>query len=385
MATTCAMRFDMMERSRPRGVYRNLRDAEEYGLSQTTYSDADAFTLKSMHIVRDQFAGSSLQNTQIIYSAFDLNAMMAALFEKQTKQTTVDGSTFDEYEIWGGSYKKVKGKYVYIQQDLDEMVCEKMHQRLPICIMMDFGDYSVEKQGKQFVETAHSVMVFMIPSGESKYNMYYANSHGCDVGEYKAFDLLDGQNKTTLTFERPCEFVLLEEIAAWFQTSYDFIYSEWGSSVTVCYDDSSAHNYLGPNLQEGDEYGMCFIYPIIIFYNWVMYYDVARNFAVEKGEFSVAPLAELMANGYFTEMIAAMFMEYSPEYTRLYGAYLEEFNHHDYGKRIPDEKHAKLLGDFTNDLNCTLEEEHSVFIRNMVDTLIRFIKQPFVSEKLDMY
>ena len=61
-----------------------------------------------------------------------------------------------------------------------------------------------------------------------------------------------------------------------FDIATDEIYESWGFGRAY----SEKYNYFGPDFQSGDNYGICFIYPYVIWYYFIKYYSTVTIFTL---------------------------------------------------------------------------------------------------------
>ena len=77
---------------------------------------------------------------------------------------------------------------------------------------------------------------------------------------------------------------------------------------------SDKNNYLGVNFQASDSRGVCFMYPIVIFYYFCKYYFNQRNFKTEWGNITIKNGEELIKEGNLNIFVESMFLDFCPEY-----------------------------------------------------------------------
>ena len=80
------------------------------------------------------------------------------------------------------------------------------------------------------------------------------------------------------------------------------------------YDGSYRHTYYGVNLQSGDGYGLCFIFPFLLYYFVGKY--LTRTRYVNNGEKNVyiASGEKLLSTGRLGYFIESLFVDFSKEF-----------------------------------------------------------------------
>ncbi len=154
----------------------------------------------------------------------------------------------------------------YIDYGLLWLLSNSMKQKKTIFIFIDCINYILEenKNDKDIMtHTTHATCLMFIPDQYSnKYNAYYFNSHGeavpTDTLVYEKY-ITRRRNKNVVLGE-PLDFYVLKHCFK-IMNKYE--------NININYDYSIKHNYLGPNLQYGDSYGICYVFPFYILYELI--------------------------------------------------------------------------------------------------------------------
>ncbi len=392
-----AMTMRQCNQGRPNAIWRSLKTAEETKISMTNADNSDHISHRLLHLVQDNFACATMQNAEIIYLSLSYEDIVKELHTRRMcasdKKSAAPAGILESMEsIWAGQYVSKKGKFVYAERDLDDIVSDVMHAKKSAFIVMDIDDYSVESLKGVHEYTTHSVFMYLAADADgANYKLHYFNSHGNYIGDYEYFNFIGDDDKVEkFQFNGPVEFMIMDEFAKLFETTYNDLYEEFlekEQRVSVVYRHNSSHNYLGPNLQNGDRYGVCFAYPLLIVCKFIIEIDIKTIHNDDGKQRMVMPLGDLIANGYFTEAITSMFLDFSDEFKRLYFEYIGQMNEHKYGKiNSLDADLVKVnQEDMVNDMDITLEEESAIFVKKVTHTIIGFLTQEVLQKKLINY
>ena len=154
----------------------------------------------------------------------------------------------------------------YIDYGLLWLLSNSMKHKKVIFIFLDLLNYSLDENKNDndiMTHTTHATCLMLFPEENSnKYNAYYFNSHGeavpNDTLEYEKY-ITRRRNKKIILGE-PLDFYVLKHYIQ-IMNKYD--------NININYDYSIKHNYLGANLQYGDTYGICYVFPFYILYELI--------------------------------------------------------------------------------------------------------------------
>jgi hypothetical protein len=110
----------------------------------------------------------------------------------------------------------------------------------------------------------------MIPIKDNKYFVYQFNPHGrCQI-DYKGYTKYVSRKRTKFF---PCGQTLDTYVMSKYINAMNSCLEKYSKNKKrLIYDASKMHNYLGANLQSGDNFGCCFLFPFIIFIDVCKYY-----------------------------------------------------------------------------------------------------------------
>ena len=175
---------------------------------------------------------------------------------------------FDYSSLICGFYNQ---KLKYEEEYLHTKIMEEMQQRRVIFIVINIYNYflDIDNDGIH-----HCTCLIMYPKNKSEYDCMYINSHGQDMLLTNFYELrISRKRKKTYHFEEPVDILLIKNYLQELQTC---IY-EYDLNVKINYNGTKKHNYYGANLQIGDNYGICFSFPLYIWYYLTTYYMDSRT------------------------------------------------------------------------------------------------------------
>lgn len=147
---------------------------------------------------------------------------------------------------------------------LGDYLIEQMDNQKIIFINLCINRYNNDRCEEE--DSIHGTSMIFIPH-KDKYNVYYINSHGNDMKTSTEFHIIKTKTRSkVLKLGTPIDFIFLESFVKYMNTKYD---------NRLVYNIS--HNYFGANLQSGDNHGICFVFPYLIFYNLCKYYTQKKE------------------------------------------------------------------------------------------------------------
>jgi hypothetical protein len=139
------------------------------------------------------------------------------------------------------------------------------------------------------------------------------------------------------------------------------------SDIVMNYDGTSKYTYRGANLQAGDAHGVCFIYPLIIWYNFGKYYTKSQVLETEFGKIEVPTGKSLMKSGKFNHFIESMFWQFCPKHF--------EILRHQYNLNASQQKFSEFM-------ERSIEKDTYRFIKMLIGPYISYIQQSGFKQKI---
>ena len=213
-----------------------------------------------------------------------------------TMQAYIDlDDLFRSYEDSGENYDDFESRSSTLQSswsgyfDEDKNLCEDwfilslnrlMKKNKIIFVYLDLHYYFVtKKEQPKYWERGdhesvnHSTAMIFYPdnskgSSEFKnYNLYYFNPHGCGQLNETSYSMyVTKKRKKTIELPMHMDGFIVESFVEMFNSLIDDYDEECGKKNRIHYDISKRHNYYGTNLQGSDDWGVCYLFPFILWY-----------------------------------------------------------------------------------------------------------------------
>jgi hypothetical protein len=137
-----------------------------------------------------------------------------------------------------------------------------------IVVMLSMEDYMVSeiKPGNIDYET-HSTCLIFIPDEirHNKYLAYYINPHGREMKDVTTYTRVLTRSRTSVVkFNEPYEIIIIDQLIKFLNTV---------NTIQIYWKFNNKHTYYSTNLQSGDSYGICYVYPILFVIYIGFYYN----------------------------------------------------------------------------------------------------------------
>ena len=266
-----------------------------------------------------------------------------------------------------GRFDNSTKKYIFNNEYLSENIKYCVSNKKKIFIMLILKEYCViedtDKRGKHLEYSTHSACMFMTPNTDNSdiknnYSTYYINSHGRDMADTNIFKRIASRNRTkNIKFDIPVELLLIENLVNYWNKEGDYD----GNNLNIYWDDSEKHTYYDSNLQSGDNYGVCFAFPQIIFHHFGEFYDKSQKISNVWGEIIINSGENLLKSGKLALFVKSAFINYSKKYKNTFVKTTLSNNYFD---------------DCDNDiLEVSLMEDKTEFLKKMIYYLTNYIKR----------
>jgi len=298
------------------------------------------------------------ENIQILNTSIDL----AEIFPKLD-----NFDTFSEIDC-GFHNKEMKWDTEYIKTQILKL-CE---ENKTIFIIIDLNNYFVIPEYNfnengfhkfhEFINTGqiHSVSMIFYPTGKNTYDVFYINSHGRSSFTEKTYELKVSNTRIKeYKFNSNVNHIFVKQFLKFLQSYFNThkCNPNFSGRIKLKYDNTKKHNYYGCNLQNGDFYGVCFMYPLIIWYYFNRYYHQIRH--VGKRKTVILPsVSEMLHKKQLDLFVKTCFLDFS-----------EEFGH-------------LLLSRSDKYLDKFIEEKRTLLIKQILDKFVCFITQTNIQKNL---
>uniref|UniRef100_A0A6C0C6F4 Uncharacterized protein n=1 Tax=viral metagenome TaxID=1070528 RepID=A0A6C0C6F4_9ZZZZ len=327
-------------------IIRRLECVGANSFSHDSYSHKAAVLMQ-----KTEFTKKMRQDMSLLYFTADLEDFMHCMERKKGLNDYFEALSTSRY-----TYKK--NIFEYHQEMMIENILYMMNERKIIFFQMGVPDYITFETPQRHAYNAHALCIIMIPRKDN-YDCYYINSHGhtIDTQHYYEF-IMSRKRKRKMKLSESADVVFMKALVSHINKKSD---------IKVNYDGTSKYTYRGTNLQAGDSHGVCFIYPLIIWYSIGKYYTRKQVLDTDFGKISVATGKSLMKSGRFNHFIESMFWKFCPKYSKLLCRQC---------------KMKAFQQEFSESMETQLEKDNYRFIKMLIGPYISYIQQSMFMRKI---
>lgn len=171
-----------------------------------------------------------------------------------------------------------------IQQDLTCNLIDKFTQKKKLIFCWtDFIDYAAYRENDDSINElfTHSTLTIMSPLSSGQYYVYQFNPHGRCQMDYKGYKkYISRKRMKYYDCGKMLDVYAIEKYVGAMNRCLDCYTS---NKTRLIYNGTKSHNYFGANLQSGDDYGCCYLFPFIIFNDICKYYRLSHVFKRKNG------------------------------------------------------------------------------------------------------
>tara|TARA_B110000858_G_scaffold24953_1_gene25553 strand:+ start:201 stop:1295 length:1095 start_codon:yes stop_codon:yes gene_type:complete len=339
------------------------QQAEFYGIIDSEIDNYQHYC--HSHIQDTFFPGTSKKNITLIQSVISIKDIIKQTEKLKKDDTHLNKSNLKKSlsNISCGVIKQKNKEYVYYDELLGLNIKVAMFQRKTIFIMFCFPDYGInEEEGCDKEYIAHSTCMVLLPV-DNNYKCYYINSHGCDMKNTNFYDIVLTKTRAThINYDRPIDIVFLEKYIE-FLNDWSFISPAYPK---IIFENTNEHVYYGTDLQNGDFEGVCWVYPLIIWYYFGKYLHTTREIKTSNGDVKLPKGVTLLKQKNLQLFIESMFIDFSEKYRNIFSeGLIEESNI------------------YSIKLNNYIEQEEKNFTTKLIDAYMSFITQRILVNKIE--
>ncbi len=190
-------------------------------------------------------------------------------FSKVALKNKSNGKYFKKMDC--GYYEKANNnQYYFYEWNLFDSINHFMKMRKTIYIILDVANYLTYIYSTPKPTYAHHCLILIFHYNNIKqiYEMKIINPHGKDTKTYHDYlFILKGDKVKKYHHDDIVDVSVLKEFLSILRKTI---------RKKISYDFKN-DTYMGANLQAGDNYGICFIFPILIWYNLGIYYNTDQQ------------------------------------------------------------------------------------------------------------
>ena len=200
----------------------------------------------------------------------------------------------------------------FVLEFLHITLAEAMEEGKFIYVVLSIENYELDEfeEGNKYGH--HCTALMFYPKSHNEYDCFYINSHGERMMGTKDFDdRYTRRRYTRHSFEEPIDVVCIKSYLNFLRKTF----VELENRVQIAYDGSKYHNYYGPNLQGGDDHGVCFAFPLIIWYYISNFYNKERMRVDTEGKkHTIRPMKEYLEGRDLIALANACFLVFHKKY-----------------------------------------------------------------------
>ena len=306
-------------------------------------------------------------------------------------QTSIDFEyLFDKYETSDQNIHVETGWYdsnnIFQETKLADKVKQECEAGKIMFVYMDFHKYIPRTEDritrKELYET-HATGMIIYPSGPnySSYSVYHFNPHGqagAYCHEYNECISFKRRRSTKLDtgLDRYAIRGLVDSINRYFIANN-------ANCPQLTYTTKKSHNYVGPNLQAGDSYGICYVFPTLLFIEicnnfknqYVIQYCDCNGFTIENITKAFPSCEELLLTLNTNHIILLLISNYLPEIKQ----YIPDVGLTE-GPRDGDAGTVLEETYLFQKIESVIEEKGTFFIKRLLGTVIEYLTQKSVRD-----
>ena len=324
---------------------KRLTSAGTNSLAHNSYAHKAAVLIQ-----QNDFTKKMRDDVSLLYFSADLVDFMHCVERREGINDYFASLTTSRYTY--------ENKFEFHEEMMIENILYLMEHRKIIFFQMGVPDYLTSETTKKKVYDAHALCIIMIPR-KGSYDCFYINSHGhtIDTQDYYEF-IMSKKRSRKIKLSEPVDVVFMKALVAHINNKSD---------IKVNYDGTSKYTYRGANLQAGDNHGVCFIYPLIIWYNFGKFYTKSQVLETEFGKIEVPTGKSLMKSGKLNHFIESLFWRFCPKHF--------EILHHQYNLNASQQKFSEFM-------EKSIAQDTYRFIKMLIGPYISYIQQSGFKQKI---
>ena len=336
------------------------------------------------------------------YDTYAHKACIKAVYHEQITMIHVEwdvskilpalhNGTMDFTKLDCGFYSRdLNGETEYLNTKL----LMEMEKGNTIYIVFNLINYALVFGEKENWYAHHCTTAILYPNEENVYDFFYINSHGEDMLLTNYFDIRISRKRTKkLTYNEPIDLIWTKAYVSHLRGILDE-YSE--NNITLRYNTTKTHNYYGPNLQSGDGHGICFAFPLIIWYYLVSFYETPRLYC-ELSRAPIPSVKKLLSQHNINIFVISCFIIFNRFYKNAFIEYVFEKRRYSLRKEKSycmseeDNTYNKIHNytqltyeeiEFTKKLESFIMKANTHFIKNIANAIVVFLTQPHLKKSI---
>jgi hypothetical protein len=253
-----------------------------------------------------------------------------------------------------------------------------MQQGKTIYIFVIFNSYIIDVDPKTELQDSltHTTGLLLHPSKSGKYSAFHFNPHGqagIDVKQYEIY--ISRWRKKTIGITQSLDIWMITEMINGFNK-----YSETHMEhIPIEYKPTKHYNYVGPCLQAGDKFGVCYVFPFYMFYELCCNMNNITYLHDDTITRRFPSYSTLLERGDTHTAIFIMLSKLFKDVRKLFFNYCFKRARHNI-------VHSTEVTESQYDLNTEIEEaiekQGSRYVKIIVSASLKYVTQPALQEKI---
>ena len=339
--------------------------ADEHNIGSVEF--ANYLHAASAVVVRDT---PNCENISVLQTFIDFEIVMDEWKESNTTQGSFDA-------MWCGQYDK----NMALTEDFTFTVLTKMMQaRRTIFVYLDLINYIIDHDEKTKLNkemATHSTALLIVPTGDS-YSWFHFNPHGQAGIDTKTYGCMITRHRSQQTnLDCSLDRWMLNQMATSFRNHLD----TQSIHIAMKFDASKNHNYVGPNWQSGDDYGICFAFPLYLLTEICSSYNTTT--VLQDDTFAVSrrfpSYQRLLERGQFHRVIYVAMAKIFQDFRYMW---LRHETTPDKTKIAHNAGLTQQECDFNDEVEAMLERQGTRYTKFIFTMLIRFLLQSDIRSRV---
>ena len=254
-----------------------------------------------------------------------------------------------------------------------------MQQGKTIYIFVIFNSYIIDVDPKTELQDSltHTTGLLLHPSKSGKYSAFHFNPHGqagIDVKQYEIY--ISRWRKKTISITQSLDIWMITEMINNFN-----IYSDTHlEHIPIKYKPTKYHNYVGPCLQAGDKFGVCYVFPFYMFYELCCNMDNITYLHDDNTTRRFPSYSTLIRRGDVHTAIFIMLSKLFKDVKNLFFDYCYKRARHNivHSTEVTESQH-----DLNTEVEEAIEKQGSRYVKIIVSASLKYITQPAMQKKMD--
>jgi hypothetical protein len=264
--------------------------------------------------------------------------------------------------LWCSYYKDGE----CIQGGFIKRLNKYLKQKKNVFVYFDLHDYIINedetKKDDNISYSVHSTCCIIYLDNNNNYNAYYFNSHGdalLSPSAYKYNKYVTRKRYKKIDLNLPLDLFVMNHLFKYINMYNKTYYND---PVVINYKPNMTYNYLGANLQEGDKFGICFVFPFMLFVNIICNFRNKIIYNVENKKYKFTSFCKLLKNNNIEKIIRIVMCNFNKDLKKLLINQL-------YNDELLDNH------ELNNEISYIIEKEGTRYTKYLYNSTLKFTCQ----------